>query len=72
MGWTGQMLENGYILFTRGGLNGVYIGHENNKDINIEIPEEKLIALAADHVRSAKISQLEDAGDLELLGIEDK
>lgn len=68
MGWTGHGLENGWSLFTRGGLEGIFIS--NNKDgdeeINVEIPEELLVRLAADGIRSNKISQLEDMNDKDL------
>lgn len=73
MGWTGHELGNGWSLMTRGGLHGVYV--TNNKDgqegIEIGIPEELLVSLAANHVRFHKITHLEGATDKEILGITD-
>ena len=69
MGWIGYQLEGDYILFTRGGFNGVYISHKDNRDLNIEIPEEMLIMLAADTIKSQRISDLEDMTDKQVLGL---
>jgi len=69
MGWTGHKLEKGYLLFTRGGLQGVFVGHDEDDKLEINIPEELLLRLAADEVRAFKISQLEDMDDKKLLGI---
>ena len=68
MGWTGHKLEKGYMLYTRGGLHGVFIGKESG-DFEINIPEELLIGLAAEEVRSTKIEQLEDMNDRDVLGL---
>ena len=70
MGWAGHKLEDGYILYTRGGFTGVYIGHKDNDGLGIEIPEEMLIMLAADTIRSQKISDLEGMTDKEILGLD--
>lgn len=72
MGWTGHDLGNGWSLMTRGGLHGVYINNnkEGEEKIEIGIPEELLVSLAADHVRFRKITHLENAEDNEILGIE--
>jgi len=70
MGWTGHRLKDGYILYTRGGLNGIFIGHKNNKGLEIRIPERLLIELAADAVRSEQISILEEMTDKQILGLE--
>jgi len=69
MGWIGLKLNDGWSLFTRGGLNGIFITHEDNDDFRIEIPDEMLIGLAADTIRSARISAIEGAGDEEILGL---
>jgi len=73
MGWTGYELGNGWSLFTRGGLHGVYISNnkEGEEKIEISIPEELLVSLAADHVRFNRITHLENAADKEVLGITD-
>ena len=70
MGWTGHQLEKGYLLFTRGGLAGVYIGHEKDESLEINIPDELLLELAADTVRQSKISKLEQMDALTILDIE--
>jgi hypothetical protein len=72
MGWTGHKLpDNDWLLFNRGGLKGVYISDDKNT-IEIHIPEELLIMLAADQVRNAKISQLEQTSDREILGLKEE
>ena len=69
MGWTGHNLKGGYVLFTRGGFNGVYISHKDDEKLSIEIPEELLARLAADTIRSKRISNLEDMTDEQVLGL---
>lgn len=69
MGWTGHKLEDGYILYTRGGTNGVFISHKDRVGLEIKIPEEVLIMLAASTIRNHKISELEQMEDKQVLGI---
>ena len=71
MGWTGHKLGNGYTLFTRGGLRGVFIQPDDGgySDDDINIPYELLLSLAADEIRSFKIGQLEQMDDNVVLGI---
>jgi len=69
MGWTGHALENGYRLYVRHGLVGVFIGHDSDESIEINIPHELLLSLAADEIRSFKIGQLEQMDDNVVLGI---
>lgn len=74
MGWTGYKLGQGWSLFHRHGLEGVFIS--NNKEgeelIEIPIPKEILLQLAAEQVRTAKISQLEQMTDIQVLGLYQK
>ena len=76
MGWEGHDLNsNGYYLYTRGGLKGIFICKPDdvgNDAKEIQIYEALLIMLAADHVRSERIGQLENASDYEILGIEEQ
>jgi len=69
MGWTGHTLGNGWSLFTRGGLRGVYVSNnkEGEEKIEIDIPEQLLIKLAGDHVRYHKITHMENASAEEIL-----
>ncbi len=71
MGRTGYHLDNGWILFSGRGLRNVSIcnNKEGDERIEIEIPEELLLCLAAEQVRSAKISQLEQMSDNQILGL---
>ena len=75
MGWTGHKIGDGVSLFTRGGLNGVFIrvdkayiaANSRAGEMDIEIPDDMLLGLAADHIRSERISQLEEASDEDIL-----
>jgi len=69
MGWTGHEMKDGWWLYTRGGLHGVFIRHQDEKEKEIAIPEDLLVMLAADTVRNEKINQLEQATDKAILGL---
>lgn len=70
MGWTGHKLPGGHMLFTRGGTCGVYVQPKGSK-LEIEIPAKMLRMLVADDVRSARIDELEQAEDNEILGLKE-
>ena len=69
MGWGSHKLPNdGWRLWTHSGTGGVYIQKEGSEE-QIEIPSELLKMLAASDVRSYRISELERAGDNQVLGL---
>lgn len=78
MGWTGHELPaKNWVLYTRGGLEGVYLqrfhksGDGTGQPIGpaIHIPRDLLIMLAASEVRRARERRIEELSDEEVLGI---
>ena len=77
MGWTGHKLpDKKWVLFTRGGTNGVYIKQCNNSGLpigeQIDIPSELIRELVAEDIRSEQIAQWEDMETNEILGLENE
>jgi hypothetical protein len=68
MGWTGHKLPGGHMLFTRGGTCGVYVKPKNS-ELEIEIPQKMLRMLVASDILSARVGELEQMSDNELLGL---
>lgn len=73
MGWDGHALPNKkWLLFTRGGTEGVYIQRVNGlkkEGEEIAIPSKLLRMLVADDVRYAKQNALDCMSDNAILGI---
>ncbi len=72
MGCTGNTLQPGVVLWTRGGFNDVYLELDaDTEDVRrVCLPESVLLGLAADHVRAHKECVLEEASDKAILGLE--
>ena len=58
MGWAGKKLDDEWTLWTRGGLKGIFISNAD-RSIEIKIPEELLIVLAAEQIHDNNIRRLE-------------
>lgn len=73
--WTGHDLPDKRAkLFTRGGLEGVFVEIELDplkkyNAVTVGIPVRLLLMLAAEQVRSSMIDQLKQASDGQVLGL---
>jgi hypothetical protein len=57
------------VYFCNGDFSGDVAIRDNSTGEEMSVPSEDLIALVAEHVRSEKISKLENMSDAEILGI---
>lgn len=67
MGWHGHKLTEEWSLFTRGGIQGVFV-KKNDSYEEIPIPESLLRMLVAEEIRASKIRHIEQAEESDLLG----
>ena len=68
MGWTAHELNNGSRLWVRHGLRGWYVQHSSSVEMT-EIPFKLIVTLAAEEIRSQRISDLESMTDEDVLGL---